>query len=209
VAGSVDLLHRPQAPLPGLGLAFQRRRIEPPMLLGEVKRDRQRFPQDKAIVFDRRQAAVGIDGEIVRLARPGGADLDRNVLVIEPELLGDPERAKGAGARDAVNAQFGHRYSAWRRCGSRRLLSGKAALKKRRRGDGRAFHALKAAASTLAIPICLERSSPASVRSSPKVLDKPVFPTAVNRNARLSRSRTSQPRSRQRRQICAPTRPAT
>src|SRR5262249_4131109 len=63
--------------------------------------------------------AVGIDGEIVRLARPGGADLDRNVLVIEPEFLGDPERAKGAGARDAINAQFGHRYSAWRRCGSR------------------------------------------------------------------------------------------
>src|SRR5215472_4167462 len=118
VDAAVDLLHRPQAPLPGLGLAFQRRRIEPSMLLGEVKRDRQRFPQDKAIVFDRRQAAVGIDGEIIRLARPGGADLDRNVLVIEPELLGDPERAKGAGARDAVNAQFGHRYSAWRRCSS-------------------------------------------------------------------------------------------
>src|SRR5262249_43759262 len=103
------LLHRPQGPLPGLGLAFERRRIEPAMLLGEIERDGERFPQDEAAVVDRRQAAVGIDREIVRLARAGRTDFERNVLVIESELLGDPERAKGAGAGNAVNAQVGHR----------------------------------------------------------------------------------------------------
>jgi hypothetical protein len=30
------------------------------------------------------------------------------MLVIEPKLLGHPERAKGAGTGDAVNAQLGH-----------------------------------------------------------------------------------------------------
>jgi len=75
------------------------------MLLGEVKRDRQRFPQDKAIVFDRRQAAVGIDGEVVGLTRARRADLDRDVAVVEAELLCDPEGAKRPRSRDAVDAQ--------------------------------------------------------------------------------------------------------
>ena len=78
------------------------------MLLGEIERDRERLPQDEAAVVDRRQAAVRVDGEIVRLARARLADLDRNVLVVEPELVGDPERAEGAGAGDAVDAQSGH-----------------------------------------------------------------------------------------------------
>src|SRR5262245_14500570 len=34
------------------------------------------------------------------------------MLVIELKLLGDPERAKSAGARNAVNTQH-RRYSAW------------------------------------------------------------------------------------------------
>ncbi len=78
------------------------------MLLGEVERDGERFPQDKAAVVDRRQAAVGIDREILRLARAGRTDLDRNMLVVEIKLFRDPERAEGAGAGDAVNAQVGH-----------------------------------------------------------------------------------------------------
>src|SRR5262249_7014294 len=87
----------------------ERLRMEPAMLLGEIERDRERFPQDEAAVVDRRQAAVGIDREIVRLACAGRTDFERNVLVIEIELLGDPEHAKGAGAGNAVNVQVGHR----------------------------------------------------------------------------------------------------
>jgi len=79
------------------------------MLLGEIERDGKRFPQHEAAVVDRRQAAVGIDREIVRLARAGWTDLGRNMLVVETELLGDPEHAKGAGAGNAVNAQGSHR----------------------------------------------------------------------------------------------------
>src|SRR5213080_17737 len=41
---AVDLLHRPQAPLPGPGLAFERGWVELPVLLGEIKRDRERLP---------------------------------------------------------------------------------------------------------------------------------------------------------------------
>jgi hypothetical protein len=79
------------------------------MLLGEIECDCERFPQSKATIVDRRQAAIGIDREVVRLLRSGRTDLDRNMLVFELELLGDPERKKGAGAGDAVNAQLGHR----------------------------------------------------------------------------------------------------
>ena len=50
----------------------------------------------------------GIDGEKLRRARAGIADLDRQVLVVEPELLRHPERAEGAGAGDAVDFQAGH-----------------------------------------------------------------------------------------------------
>src|SRR5262249_48625602 len=60
---AVDLLHRPQAPLPRLGLAFERARIKPAMLLGEIERDCERLPQDEAAVVDRRQTAVGVDRE--------------------------------------------------------------------------------------------------------------------------------------------------
>src|SRR6185369_11312928 len=108
VDAAVDLLHRPQAPLPGLVLAFERRRIEPAVLLGEIERDGERFPQDETAVVDRRQATVGIDREVLRLARAGRTDLDRNVLVVEPELFRDPERTEGAGAGDAVDAKVGH-----------------------------------------------------------------------------------------------------
>ena len=74
------------------------------MFLGEIERDGEGFPHDETIVVDRRQAAVGIDREIVRLACAGRTDFERNMLVIEIELLGDPERAKSAGAGNAVNA---------------------------------------------------------------------------------------------------------
>ena len=78
------------------------------MLLGEVKRDRQRLEQHEAVVDDDRQPAVRIDRQKLRRARAGIADLDRQVLVVEPELLRHPQRAEGAGAGDAVDAQAGH-----------------------------------------------------------------------------------------------------
>src|SRR5262249_56050658 len=70
---------------------------------------RGRPAQSEHAVIDRRQPAVGIDREIVRLAGAGRTDLERNMLVFELELLGDPEHAKGAGAGNPVNAQGGHR----------------------------------------------------------------------------------------------------
>jgi hypothetical protein len=108
VHAAIDLLHRPQAPLPSLGFALEGGGIEAAVLLGEIEGDRKRLPQQEAAVIDRRQAAVGIDREVFRLARARRADLDWHVLVVEAELLGDPERAKGAGAGDPVNAQVGH-----------------------------------------------------------------------------------------------------
>src|SRR6266545_7923176 len=46
--------------------------------------------------------------EIFRLACAGRTDLYWNMLVIELELVGHPEHAKGAGAGNSVNAQVGH-----------------------------------------------------------------------------------------------------
>jgi hypothetical protein len=111
VDAAVDLLHRPQAPFPALRLALECGRIERAggVLLGEIERDRQRLPQHEAVVVDRRQAAVGIEREIIGAARAGGADLDRDVLVGKPELLGHPDGAEGAGAGDAVDAQHRRR----------------------------------------------------------------------------------------------------
>ena len=81
------------------------------MLLGEVERDGERLEQHEAVVDDDRQPPVGVDGEKLRRAGAGVADLDRIVLVIEPQFLRHPERAEGAGAGDAVNTQAGHRFS--------------------------------------------------------------------------------------------------
>jgi hypothetical protein len=61
------------------------------VLLGEIKGDRKRFPENKAVVIDCRQPLVGIDREIVRLARAGRPDLDRDVLERKAELLCDPD----------------------------------------------------------------------------------------------------------------------
>jgi hypothetical protein len=61
------------------------------------------------------QAPVRIDGEKFRRAGTRVADLDRQVLVVEPDLHGDPERAERARARDAVNAQAGHVFFPSRR----------------------------------------------------------------------------------------------
>ena len=74
------------------------------MFLGEVKRDRKRLEQHEIAVDDDRQPAIRIDGEKLRRAGAGVADLDRQVLVVEPDLRGDPERAERARARDAVDA---------------------------------------------------------------------------------------------------------
>ena len=73
------------------------------MLLGEIERDGERLEQHEVAVDDHRQPAVRIDREELRRARAGVADLDRNVLVVEPELLRHPDRAEGAGAGNAVD----------------------------------------------------------------------------------------------------------
>src|SRR5262249_36811752 len=93
-----------------LGFALERGRVKSAVLLGEVERDRKRLPQQKAAIIDRRQAAVGVDRQVFRLARPRRTDLDRHVLVVESQLLADPESAKrlGTGTGDPVNAQVGH-----------------------------------------------------------------------------------------------------
>jgi hypothetical protein len=75
------------------------------VFLGEVEIDGERLPQDEAIVIDRRQAPVRVDGEVVRLARASRPDLDRDVPVVEPKLLRHPQRTKCAGPGNAVNAQ--------------------------------------------------------------------------------------------------------
>src|SRR5262249_36122128 len=108
VDAALDFVRRPQRPLPRLGLAFERGRAQPPVLAREIEIDGERLPQDEAAVVDRRQPAIGIDGEIVGLARAGRTGLDREMFVVEAELLRHPDGAKGAGAGDAVNAQAGH-----------------------------------------------------------------------------------------------------
>ena len=60
------------------------------MLLGEIERDCERFPQNEPLVVDRGQPAVGIEGEVVGLPGAGSTDLDRNVLVVETKLVRDP-----------------------------------------------------------------------------------------------------------------------
>jgi hypothetical protein len=66
------------------------------IFLGEIERNRQRLRDDDIAVGDQRQPAVRIDCQEFRPARPGLADLDRNVLVSEPKLFGNPQGAKRA-----------------------------------------------------------------------------------------------------------------
>src|SRR6185312_2195558 len=80
------------------------------IFLGEIERDGQRLGEHEAVVVDRRQPPVRIDSEEFRLARAGLADLNRDVLVVEAELLRHPERAEGAGAGDAIDAQGAHSW---------------------------------------------------------------------------------------------------
>ena len=74
VDAAIDLGDRPKAPLPRRRLAFQRAWIEFAIgvLLGEVERDRKRLEQHEAVVHDKGQAPVRIDGEKLRRA---GADV--------------------------------------------------------------------------------------------------------------------------------------
>ncbi len=71
------------------------------MLLGEIKRDGERLEQHETVVDDDRVPPVRVDGEKLRRARAGVADLDGIVLVVEPQLARHPERAEGTGAGDA------------------------------------------------------------------------------------------------------------
>ena len=93
--------------------------------------------------------------------------------------------------------------------GGRGTRLGSQALDALNFGDIGASQARSRTSAALKTLICFEPSSPSLVRSIPNVSNRPVLPTAVNRSARLSRSRMSQPKPKQRRQISAPTRPAT
>ncbi len=110
VDSAIDLVERPKRPLPGLGLGFGRCRIEAAerMLLRQIERDREQLPQDEAVIGDRRQPAIGIDRQEFRSPGAGRPDLERDVLVVDAEFHRHPQRAKGARAGDAVNAQAGH-----------------------------------------------------------------------------------------------------
>ena len=57
------------------------------MLLGEIERDGERLEQHEAIVDDDRQPPVRIDGEKLRRAGAGVADLDGIVLVVEASSI--------------------------------------------------------------------------------------------------------------------------
>jgi len=57
----------------------------------------------ESVVNDDRQPPVRVEGEKLRRARARIADLDRIVLIFDTELHRHPERAKGAGAGDAVD----------------------------------------------------------------------------------------------------------
>jgi hypothetical protein len=81
------------------------------MLLGEVKGNRKRLEQNEAIIVDRRQPAVRIDREKFGHASARITDLDRDMLVIDAQLRGHPERAESAGAGNPVDAQAGHLFS--------------------------------------------------------------------------------------------------
>jgi len=110
IDAAVNLADRPKTPLPGFGLALQRRRVERSgcVLLGEIERDGERLEQRKAAVDDEGQPAVRINRQKLRRPRAGIADLDRQVLVGELKLVRHPQRAKSAGAGDAVDAQVRH-----------------------------------------------------------------------------------------------------
>ena len=101
------------------------------MLLGEIKRDRKQLEQHEAVIDDDRQPPVRIDGQKFRRARAGVADLDRQMLVVEPKLFRHPQRAERAGAGNAVDAQahdlrqrIGHRLAAGRGVGRATEIAG-------------------------------------------------------------------------------------
>lgn len=75
------------------------------MLLGEIKRNGEGFPQHESIIVDGGKPPVGINREKFGATRAGSADLGRDVLVGEPQFLGDPEGAERAGTGDAVDAE--------------------------------------------------------------------------------------------------------
>src|SRR5580698_6879888 len=106
IDATIDLGDRPEAPLPCQRLTFERCGIELTgrMLLGEVQRDRERLEQYEIAVNDHRQAPVRIDRQKFRALCTIVTDLDRQMLVVEPKLLGHPERPEGARTGDAVDA---------------------------------------------------------------------------------------------------------
>src|SRR5262249_53607491 len=62
----------------------------------------------QSVVVDRRNPAVRIDREIFRRSSAAVAEMDRDVLVVEPELVDHPQHAIGARAGNAVNLQIAH-----------------------------------------------------------------------------------------------------
>ena len=112
----LDLGHPPEAPLPGPRLVLETGRIECAcaVFLREIEVDRHQLPQHEPVIVDDRNMPVGIEREMRWCARLAGGEIDLHMLVIEPQLLGHPQGAKGARARYAVDLER-HDLSFYRR----------------------------------------------------------------------------------------------
>src|SRR5215468_946054 len=90
----LDLIGRPEAPLIGarviLHIGWPHWRTG--VLFREVKINRERFPEDEAIILKGRNVSVGVDAQVIR--RPALRIWpDRYVLVGNAQLLKHPQRA--------------------------------------------------------------------------------------------------------------------
>src|SRR5262245_43046864 len=105
----LGLGHAPEAPLIRAGAVAEvgRPKRSLPILLGQVEIDGHRLPQDCAIVIDHRDVSVGVESQMLWLARATIGNAHRYVLEFESEFLGRPQRAAGAGHRRAID--FKHR----------------------------------------------------------------------------------------------------
>lgn len=89
----------------GARLGFETIRIEPAraVLLGWIKVDRHRLPQNETVVADRRNMPVGVDRKILGRPRSAADEIDFDMLVVEAEFSGHSQSPEGSRARDAVH----------------------------------------------------------------------------------------------------------
>ena len=66
------------------------------------------FPQLERIIIDSRSSTVRIYREVFRSSGATVGEVDRDILVIEPELVCHPERAIGARQWNPIYLQIAH-----------------------------------------------------------------------------------------------------